>query len=204
MDFAAAIAEVIAITKRPDKTTEISSNLNKAILFFTLKADFARDLIETSIAIDPTVYGETLSIATAFTRFRKIKYIRPRSQRRFLTFIDPTQLFSPSEMVQRNRFYVAGENLTFTLSTKDTHLEIGYYQYPPTIIETAPTPPAEEPPNTHWMLDMIPWAITERAASQVFKSIGDDVSARFYEASSMELFLAARRDFADSVISQAV
>jgi hypothetical protein len=193
MTYDEVLTEITAITKRPDKSAEMGSNINKAISFFTLKANFYKDLVESSIAINPNTYGETLSIATALPRLRKIKYIRPRLQRYFLKPSDPIHFLSPTGILQPDRFYVAGDNLTFTLSKLDTFLEVGYYSYPASIISG----------QTHWMLDIIPWAIIERASSQIFKSIGDDISARFYESSSMEMFLAARKDFEDGTSAQA-
>ena len=199
MLMTAAVNEIIAITKRPDKRFEIISNVNKALSYFTLKADFSRDMAELSVPIATDSYGESISLANVdlgFTRFRKIKYIRPRGQRYYLQQIDPTDLLTPGGSVQTNRFYIAGQNLTYTLSSFDSFLEVGYYQYAPILSETTGE-------DTHWMLDMIPWAVMERAAAQIFKSIGDDVSAKFYEQSSLELFITARKDFADQVANYA-
>ena len=195
MNFTEAIAEVTSITKRPDKAAEIRQNLNKAISFYTLKTEWMEDLVEASLAITATSYGETIALSS-LTRFRKFKYVKPRGKRYYLTSIDPTQLLTPTGSLQPNRFYVAGSNLTFTLSELNTHLEIGYFCYAPTLTESAGS-------NSHWMLTKMPWAIIERAASQIFKSIGDDSSARFYEDSADEFFRTARRDFADLTSSQA-
>ena len=194
-----AVNEVLSITKRPDKRVEIISNINKAMSFFTMKADFSRDMLELSVPIAANSYGESIDLTDpllGFVRFRKIKFVKPRSQRYYLTQIDPTDVFTPGGTVQTNRFYVAGQSLTYTLSICDSFLEVGYYQYAPILSETTGA-------DAHWMLDLIPWAITERAAAQIFKSIGDDTSARFYENSSMEMFLTARRDFADQVANDA-
>ena len=187
MNLIEALAEVISITKRPDKDWESVSNINKAITYFTLKADFYQDLVEASLEISPTSYGETIDLSL-LTRFRKFKYVKPRARRYYLLPISPETLLTPSGIVQPNRYYVAGQTLTYTLSELNDYLEVGYYQYPePLVVGSV---------ENHWMLDIIPWAVIERSASQVFKSIGEDISARFYEASSNELFLAARRDFA--------
>lgn len=199
MNMTEAIAAVVGITKRPDKNVEIISSLNKAIAFFTLKANFSKDLVELSLPISSTLLGQTLDlsdIALGFTRFRKMSYLRPRGQRYFLKDIEPSQILTPKGNVQPNRYYIAGNNLTFTLSTYDSFLECGYFQYAPLLTTVTGN-------NTHWMLDLMPWAITERAASQILKSIGDDLSARFYENSSMEFFLAARRDFEIQIAASA-
>jgi hypothetical protein len=199
VDITEAVDEVVTITKRADKRAEILSNVNKAMAFFTFKADFSRDLVEETIAIDPEDLGQTLDLTDfgSIVRFRKMKFVRPTLQRYYLLPIDPSDVLTPGGSVQKNRYFIAGTSLTFTLSTADTSLEIGYYQYAPTLVE------GSTPAETHWMLDLMPWAITERAAAQTFRSIGDDASAAFYERSSMEFFLAARRDFADQIAANA-
>lgn len=194
MDFATAIQEVIAITKRQDKEAEIALNINKAISFFTMKAEFAQDLLETELAIDSSSYGEVLDIAS-LVRFRKVKYLKPRGKRYYIKPIDPTQILTPNGVLQPNRYYIAGTNLTFTLSELNTFLDIGYYQYP-TLLEVGTT-------EEHWMLTMVPWMVIERAAASIFSLAGDDASARTYNNSSMEMFVTARNDFADAVMPQA-
>lgn len=200
MNFAAAQAEVVGITKRPEKVAETASALNRALSLWTLKANWKKDLVEQQLPIDPALYGQTIDFsalvlpAVPFVRFRKFKYIRPTGQRYYLRTIEPEQVFVPGGRIQTNRYYVAGNSITFTLSQLDSSLEVGYYQYAPLLVGGT---------DTHWMLDMIPWVVTEKAAAMILKSIGDDQSAAFYEASSMEFFLTARRDFEDQVAAEA-
>jgi len=191
MNFLEAQNEVISHTKRPDKLVDIKSQLNRAIAFFTLKADFSRDLVETSIPADPALYGDTIDLTTLavpFVRFRKFKYIKPTNVRYYLNTIDPTQLLTPQGRVQPNRYYVAGNSLTYTLSALTSVLECGYYQYAPLLVNNT---------DEHWMLDLMPWAVIEKAASRIFFNIGDETSAKSFEDSSMDFFLVGRRDFVD-------
>jgi hypothetical protein len=190
MIFSEAVAEVVAITKRPDKEVEIKSNLNKAITFFVLKDTFQNDLVETSLPIDPLLLGQTIDISMStppLLRIRKFDYIRPRGQRYCLEEIKPEQLFTPKGYIQPNRYYLAGNNLTFTLSVPDSFLEVGYFVYPPVLTTVTGS-------DRHWLLDNIPWAVIEWAASQTFQSIGDDASARYYQASAMVLFNTMKND----------
>lgn len=195
MIFSEAVAEVISITGRPDKAADIASQLNRAISFFCLKAEFSRDLLETSLAIDPTLFADTISIAS-LVRFRKFKYLRPLAQRYYLRSIDPTQIFTPEGNYQPNRYYVAGNTLSYTLSQLDTSLEIGYYQYPPVLSSTPGS-------DSHWLLDLIPYAAVEKAAAKIFQLVGDDSSYKFYEGSSMEMFVTGRKDFQDQTANEA-
>lgn len=197
MNFQQAQDEVIAHTKRPDKLVQIKSEINRAIAFYTLKADFSKDLVEASIPVDVTKYGDTVdlsALAAPLVRFRKFKYLKPTGVRYYLTTIDPTQLLTPQGQVQPNRYYVAGDNLTYTLSALTSVLECGYYQYAPLLVANA---------DEHWMLDLMPWAITERAASRIYHSIGDEISSKSFEDSSMDFFLAGRRDFVDQTANVA-
>ncbi len=195
MTLVEAIEEVILITKRADKRAEITSNINKAIAFWTLKADFARDLVEDTLTLDADAYSQAIDLSLVLTRFRKFKFIRPTSRNYFFHSIDPTQIIGPNNRVQTDRYYVVGQTLNITQSQLDSTAEIGYYQYAPLLSEGGT--------EAHWMLDMMPWAVTERAASQIFKAIGDEASSTHYAATSMEFFLAARRDFADNVADSA-
>ena len=196
MDINQAVTEVLTITARPDRATEILSALNAAISFYSTKATFAQDLVETSIPISPTEYGGTIQFNSAsptpvVSRFRKFKYVKPYGVKRYLRPIGSDKIFTPKDQVQLDKYYVGGNNLTYTLSALAPSLEVGYYQYPPVLDVSVVT--------TYWMLDLMPWAVIDKASARIFRSIGDDTSAIAYERSSMELFLTARRDFEDGV-----
>ena len=190
MIFSEAVAAVTGLVKRPDKAIEIASNINKAISFFVLKGEFAKDLVEQSMPIDSNSLGQTIDLSTvvpAVARLRKFKYIRPRGQRYYLIEIDPSQVFTPAGIIQPNRYFLAGSNLTFTLSVAESFLEIGYYQYPSILTSVTGS-------DAHWLLDMIPWAVIEWAAAQTFQSIGDETSARYYQASAMAMYQTMKND----------
>jgi len=201
MNITEAVDEVISITKRPDKAVEILSNINKALAYFTLKASFRQDYLETTLTLDPDSYGQILDLTDAaisapdIVRFRKIAWLRPTSRRYYLKEIDPSQILTPGGTVQTDRFYVGGNSLVIAQSGLDDTLEMGYFSYS-TVLDLVTV-------TTHWMLNLMPWAITERAASQIFKSIGDDNSSKFYEATSEDFFKVARRDFEYQTLAQA-
>ena len=187
MNFTDAINEVVSITSRPDKRIEAGRQINRALSFFTLKAEFSKDLIETSLAIDSTLYGQTVDISS-FTRFRKFKYIRPTSRKYYLTDEDPKQIFGPNGRIQLNKYFVAGSSLTITQSNLDSSLQVGYLTYAPILTEVSPN-------DVYWMLTMIPYAVIEKAAAKIFQQIGDETSQKTYDASADVLFIAARNDF---------
>lgn len=187
MNFSEVLAEVLRVTVRPDKSADAIRAINKAVLYCTIKGDFSQDFVEASMPIDPTLYGDTISIAT-LPRFRRFLFVKPLAKRYYLTKMDPDKILTPKLEVQPNVYYLAGTNLTYTLSELNSSLEVGYYTYPLTL-DAVVNP-------THWMLDMMPYAIIDLAAAYVFAGIGDDASARKHEAAGLELYTLIRKDLA--------
>lgn len=187
MNLSEVSAEVIRITKRPDKSIETIVAINKAISYCVLKGDFAKDLVEASLPIDPLLYGDTISIAS-LTRFRRFTYIKPTGKRYYLTPMPGDKIFIPKDQMQPNAYYIAGTSLTYTLSELNTALEVSYLTYAPTL-DTTVLP-------THWLLDMNPYAIIDLAAAFIFAGIGDTESANRHQALGYESFLTLRRDLA--------
>lgn len=197
MLFAQAVSEVLTITARPDRTAEVESALNWAISHCCLKSNFAYDLVESTITIDPALYGATIQFNNVLTtppvtRFRKFKYIKSYGATRYLKPIGSDQVFQPGRSMQKDRYYVAGDNLTYILSSLAPSLEIAYYQYPP-ILDSITLP-------TFWLLDVAPWAVIDLAAARIFRSIGDDESMRQYQGMGEEMLKLARRDFEDGML----
>lgn len=192
MNFTEAVDAVIDITARPDRRTETISAVNATISKSVLKANFSRDLVEGTLNVDPAEYGDTVDISLEFTRFRKFKYLKITGVQGYLVPTDADKVFTPGGQVQPNRYFVAGTNLTYTLSQLTPTLEYGYYQYAPVLEDNAA--------DTHWILELMPWAIIDLAAARIFRSIGDDASGRAYEASGQELYNVGMRDFVDQVL----
>lgn len=185
MNFAGISTEVQRIVARPDKVTEVAMAINKAVSYCTLKGSFPRDLVEASLAIDSSLYGDTISLS-ALTRFRRFTYVKPVGVKYYLKSLEADKIFTPKNQMQPNVYYVAGTSLTYTLSALASSLEVGYLTYPATLSGT----------DSHWLFDIMPYAIIDLAASFIFSGIGDDTSARIHEARGMEFFLTVRRDLA--------
>lgn len=187
MNTTEAIASVQTSTQRPDKDAEALEMINEAISVCTLRTDFSFDLVEDTLAIDATEYAQVVDISS-LTRFRKFEYLRPTSRVRFLVPTDAQRLYSPAGSVQKDRYVIAGTNLTVVLSQLDSSLEIGYFRYAPILTESSGN-------NTHWMLDRMPFTIVNYAKARIFESIGDDASAKRFMDKYEEQFLIASRDF---------
>ena len=187
MNFSEALAEVLRVTNRPDKSLDAILAINKAISYCTLKGEFNRDRVTATIAIDPALYGDTISLSS-LTRFRRFTYVKPTAARYYLEATEGTKIFTPKNSMQPNVYYLAGTSLTYTLSNLAASLEVEYLTYPPILDATVL--------NTHWMLDLMPYAIIDLASARVFARCGDDASARQYEISGMDFFQTVRKDLA--------
>lgn len=194
MNFAEVVTAVTGIVKRPDKVAEIERAINASLSDCTVRASFAYDLVETSIPVDPTLYGDTIIFnnltVPVVTRFRKFKYVKPTAVQYYLDPIGADKIFTPGGNTQRNKYYVAGNSLTYVLGALTTALEIGYYQYAPVLKN------AEE----YWMLDLMPNTIIDLAAARIFRSIGDETSFRAFLATGMDSFKLNRNDYEDSIL----
>jgi len=189
MNFTEIHTEVLRLTKRPDKTVEAATAINRVVSFLTLKGNFAQDFLESSLTVDSTSYGTTIAL-TALTRFRKFKYMKPTGKRYYLSPLAADMILTPKGNVQPNVYYVSGTSLTYTLSELTTALEVGYFSYAPTL-DAVVLP-------THWMFTIMPYAIIDLAAAKVFMDCGDEASSRLSTATGMEFFLAARRDMQEN------
>lgn len=166
MNVRQALDEILRTIKRPDKEVEALSALNAAVSFFTIRGEFSKDLVETSLNIDPSSYGSSIDIST-LERFRRFKYVKLVGEKGYLTPTDPTKIFHPTGSMKVNTYYVAGSNLTYILSKLGASLEVGYMVYAPALTVY----------NTHWMLDMAPQMIIDWACGRMFRDLGDDGSA---------------------------
>lgn len=187
MIFSEIQTEIMRITSRPDKGDDTISAINRAVNRLTLKGDFAQDLVEGSLSVNAALYGATVSL-TSLTRFRKFRYLKPTGVKYYLTPLPPEKIFTPKNAVQPNKYYIAGTSLTYTLGALTPTLEYGYFTYP--IQLDAVTN------NTHWMFNVIPFAVIDLAASVVFNTIGDEVSSKKFESSAMDLYNTYKSDVA--------
>ena len=186
MDFLEAVDAVIEITSRPDKEPVIKNAINATISFLTMKVDFFEDLVEQSLSVDPTLYGQSVSLTT-LTRFKKFKYIKRTGARNYITPIGADKLLTPLNQIQPNRYYLGGQTLTFTVDTLTPTLEIGYYQYPALLTATN---------KNHFLLDKVPFAVIDLAAARIFQHMENQAAATQHTNSGLMLFQAAVGDFA--------
>jgi len=180
MNLTEVKTEILRMVARPEKSVEAIAAINKVLSFLTLKGEFPQDIIETTLTISSTLSAATIPL-TALIRFRRFIYIKPTGARYYLTPIGADQVFTVGGKMQQNRYYIAGTNLTYTLSALNSSLEIAYLQASPVLTEVTGN-------DTHWMLVNMPYAIIDLAVAKLYRQIGDDASADRYEISGMALF----------------
>lgn len=194
MQFGEMVQKVVTRTKRPDKADEIEDAINNAISFFSTAASFSHDLIEGTVAINPTQHAQSISISDNFPRFRRIKYLQRTGQRGFLSKIDPHNAFDIRGCERLDAWYRAGDNLVFKLKTLSPTLEYGYFTYPQTMLA---------PSDEHWMMEQVPLMIFNMACAEIFDSIGEPNDAKVHNGRAMGMFEIARNDFMDSGTARA-
>lgn len=185
MNFSEVSNEVLALTARPDKVAAIAVAINRSVHYSCLIGNFSQDLIETSIPVDPALYADTISLS-GLTNFRRFKYVKPTEVRYYLRPMAPEHIFTPSNAIQPNVYYLAGSSMSYTLSALTTQLEVGYYRYP-SVLDAAIN-------SSHWLLDACPYGIIDLAAAKIFAEIGDNASAKLYANDGMQMILALRAD----------
>lgn len=183
MNFTEACNHVSDIVARPDLIVQIRREVNAAINFFSVEGDFAYDYDETSVAIDPSVYVQSVPLSS-LTRFRKVVYIRPSNRGKMLTSINPAKAFVEGKQ-RCDAFYIAGSSIVVNLSKQAPQLLIGYKQYPPVLTDAN---------GSHWMLDMLPWMVINKAAAVIFRHIGNNDEAQTHEGLAQLAFVSAVQD----------
>jgi len=189
MLFGEMTDRIINRCKRPDKRETAQDSINNAISYFTLAATFAQDLVEGTVNINPQQYAQSFSISTNFPLFRRIKYLKRTEAKSYLIKADAQKVYDKSGCELLDRWYRAGDNIVFKLAKLSPTLEYGYYAYPDLLVD---------PDDTHWMLDITPMMIQNKALSEVFFSIGEPQEAGTHQRIAHDFFAAAKGDFEDA------
>lgn len=181
MNFTEIVAEVLRITKRPDKILDIRREVNAAVNQFSMDADFARDLEELLLPISVTEYTQAISWAD-LPRWRKFQYIRRGGTRNYLCILDSSQLLK-NDCDMRDRYYIVGQGVRISMTALAPTLDVAYWAFPPILTDSSPN---------FWQLEGNWPAVLDRATSKVFANIGDDASANKHEASARIAFAGWR------------
>jgi hypothetical protein len=193
MQFSEMTQWIIETTKRADKITDIKNAINAAIENFSLSANFAKDLVEfTHTFVDNTTYVQALSLSSVFTRYRSMKYLRQTGRYEYIKWTDPQNIFDGS-CEQLNTWYQSGNNIILKRSVLVATLEVGYYQYPTRLSLST---------DTHWMMDVIPTTIHDKAAARVFYVIGENADADKFEKMARDDFQEKKERLEDGATTR--
>ena len=184
MNFTEVVTEVSRLTKRPDLLLDIRREVNAAINFSCVEANFARDLYEDSYLIDGTQYAQSLDLTT-FIRWRKFAYIKSPICKGYISQRDPSKIFELGKEAA-DVYYVVGDEVKFKLCNLTSSLLIGHFRYPPTLTELA---------GTFWLLDVSPYMVIDKAAANIFSQIGNTTEAAKHEMLFNTAFVSAARDY---------
>lgn len=190
MTFDETVNAVLDLIKRPDKLVPARLAVNSQIKRAVLKANFSHDLVEGSIPIDGSLYNQTIDLtqlAVPLTRFRKWKYLKLPGVYGYLTPSDTQNIFIPGGSMQSDVYYMVGTKLTIITSSIADSLLVGYYQYPPALSGV----------QMHWLLDICPEIVINRAAADLFNAMGDQSSSKYYLAMGEDLYNILVNDLRD-------
>lgn len=195
MNFSEVVQEVIDITARQDKKSQIENAVNTVLSLVIFKASFVRDLVESTLNAAPVqnVFSGVVDLA-ALSNFRKLKYLKVTGVNKFMSSRQPQGVIVQGIIV-RDIYWIAGTNLNWVSSIAVKTLEIGYFVYPPKLTDAAPI---------HWFLDTAPNVIIDLAAARIFRSIGDSKSASDHEGSGAQLYITVKSDLESNVEAEAV
>lgn len=185
MLFGDAATAVMAKIRRPEKIQIVYRELNAAINFFSSDLNANRDVEEILLPIDPVEYTQAIAL-TDLPRYRKMQYIRRSGTRCYLKYLNPKEMFT-TNCDMRDRWYLAGNSIKISMVDLAAALDIGYYQYPPTLTTA-------DGNNTHWLLDQAWPVIVDRATARCFADIGDMSEADKSERYAVAGWLAKRAD----------
>lgn len=183
MNYQEVEQEVLNIVKRPDKIGLIRTAINRAVRHFSMGTNFAQDMSEDLVSIDPNQYAHALDLGT-LTRFRTFAYIRPSNRNCYVTQCDPGAIFQKGKE-QLDKYYIAGTQANLKLAVLASSLQVGWFKYPPVLNAGS---------SAYWMLDVCPYMVIDKAAASVFKEIGDDASATKKEQEAKEQYAVAVAD----------
>lgn len=190
MDFGTMASNIATRMIRPDKVDEVKDAINDAIEFCSVNGDFAADLIEGTVAMETTVYSQSIVISTTFTRFRKVKYLKPLGYTRFLEWKDPSRVFDPDGNQCRDIWYRAGDNIVVNTSALISSMLYGYYQFPARM---------DDDTDTHWMMDYMYSAVFNLALADMWENIGNAEEGVKCRQKGNLAFISHRRNHQDGV-----
>ena len=199
MTYDEILAEVIELSKRPDKTaTEIPSAIRAATLKAHNSDFFYRDLVEVAVEFDLARQIQTFAPKQVVPLYRAAKYVRRwdgdinGTLGPFLDYINIENSLDGYGYVKDNVFYLAGDNIQIRAYPAIEKILFGCYRYP-TIT------PVES--YDSWVAEEYPYAIVYEAVRKIHQSVGNNEQAAQYGNMIQEEYAALKVSNVDTVAS---
>jgi hypothetical protein len=208
MAFADIVNTVYTYTNRPDREAETAAAVTAAILWAHHSDYFYKDLVEVPAQFNSLQYLQQIPLSF-FPQFRALKYVRkyypgtgpnnPPAQDqspnnlpplygmfydpganlpdgRFFNILTPDNVLDPYHINKIDVAYIAGQTLQIRSGDYFQYALCGYYAHP---LATAAN-------CNSWIVNEFPDCLGFRAAEIVFKAIGYDEQAQFYQSLAAE------------------
>lgn len=176
----ALLADVYSLTNRPDLVAESTVAVKAATLKAHQSDYYQRDIVTGSqVFANPTLLVQTFSI-TGLPRWRAWSYLQnfdplvsPYQGSGAFVFdiIAPNDLIDQYNVLKQNTAWQAGTNLNIRCAAALATLYYGYYR----------NQDVTNAGDMGWISDSHPYAIIGEATRRVFKIIGYDEQAAYYE-----------------------
>lgn len=195
MTLAEIIAEVYAITNRPDLVTETAIAIRKATMKLHAVDTFPRDFVEVNLTVLPAATAFQIDVTMNLLRLRAVAYVRDATDiaagtnNKFFQHIEPRELMDEYQLERNNIWYQGGVMLNVKSSTSVSNVLVGYYE----------NPVVTDAGFASWIALEQPYAIIEEAAATIFRMIGDDNKERFYSQQSVQNIVLLRQNYLEGV-----
>lgn len=161
------IADVYALTNRPDWVNETFMAVRAATLKAHQREFYAKDLIETGINFPTSDYQQAIEPKSLFPRYRSMKYLRKfdavnSTPGVFLKERTPESILDSYKSTYANIWYQAGIEIQINMDTKEQFMLLGIYAHPD--ITAAG--------YNSWIAQEFPFAVTFEATATIFKLLG--------------------------------
>ncbi len=182
--FTDRLDAVYQITNRPDLVADTGAMVKAATLKAHSSDFYPKDMFEVYLSFDVSAYLQEFEYRTSIPRYRALKYIRKYDSvsdtpLNFFDVITPEQVLNGYGVQRDDVVYLAGELLKIRSSTLFDYALFGCYVHPNTTADA----------YSSWIAMEYPMLIDFLAAAQVFKMIGHDEQASFYDREAAQLLL---------------
>lgn len=184
--LASILADVYAMTNRPDLITESTMAVKMATLKAHQSDFFWQDITRVQLNLNPTLEYTEFVISVNFPRFRAFgeiyradpttsAFLNPQTGK--IRLLDYNSIFDGFSSLQNNVAWAVVGSLnvrSYGITTVVNPIQtifVHWYQNPD-ITNAA---------NLGWLSDVHPYAISTEAARSIFKMIGQDQQAAYFE-----------------------